>query len=478
MKSNIEAIAIKNLRGLLRERGYTAESLFAKFDVNGDGYLSKSEFETSLRTITGQVAPNAILNAVFGALDADSSGLLELSELISLVETGELNTISEGDAIVVSSHTNEDFNGLYEQQGGQINGKPWYRNSGGRVMYFYNANSGGAPSWSLDDREQDGSNDWYRGGWTRAPSDGSPPLGTRRWVGVGKLTLTKQSSGSPHPPLGKEADATVNQSAELESLFGELDLAVNYFEGQVSEGNFSTDHAMEMANSSFEKMIGDLPLFMQTPARKAWEVKLEEMESRLGEAMPDGTTIAVGAAALGTAGVIAANVRDNISDHSEPVPTVPKPPAPVTDPGPPEPQPLAPVTDPAPPEPQPPAHNIEVGTVVSPPESGLNLAAAVSAFQEARMLSERNNLKGSFAGRSGDIQLRVNSVERTFGIGLSETYRGGSTLLAHVDGVGEVEVRLSANSDASEYKSGSEGNITVAIADWNAVRKRLVLEAQ
>jgi len=37
---------------------------------------------------------------------------------------------------------------------------------------------------------------------------------------------------------------------------------------------------------------------------------------------------------------------------------------------------------------------------------------------------------------------------------------------------------LPAGSDASEYHAGSETALTVSIVDWNAVRKRLILEAQ
>ena len=37
MKTNIEAIAIKNLQEILRERGYTAEALFSKFDSDLNG---------------------------------------------------------------------------------------------------------------------------------------------------------------------------------------------------------------------------------------------------------------------------------------------------------------------------------------------------------------------------------------------------------------------------------------------------------
>ncbi len=106
------------------------------------------------------------------------------------------------------------------------------------------------------------------------------------------------------------------------------------------------------------------------------------------------------------------------------------------------------------------------------------MEGAAKAFQEARLLSERNQLKESFVGKTQDVGVRVKSVERTFGIGLSDAYRGGSTLIAEVEGLGEVEVRLLAETDASGYRSGTEDSILVSVADWNAVRKRLVLESQ
>jgi len=109
---------------------------------------------------------------------------------------------------------------------------------------------------------------------------------------------------------------------------------------------------------------------------------------------------------------------------------------------------------------------------------GLSLEGAAKAFQEARLLSERNQLKESYVGKTQDVGVRVKSVERTFGIGLSDAYRGGSTLIAEVEGLGEVEVRMLAETDTSGYRSGTEDSILVSVADWNAVRKRLVLESQ
>ena len=75
------------------------------------------------------------------------------------------------------------------------------------------------------------------------------------------------------------------------------------------------------------------------------------------------------------------------------------------------------------------------------------------------------------------MQFRVNAVERTFGIGLSDAVRGGNTIIAEVEGVGEVEIRMPSSTDVSHIKSGYEGELSCIIADWNAVWRRLILES-
>ena len=107
----------------------------------------------------------------------------------------------QGENILVSEHSIPEYNGIYTIQANEINGKPWYKNNSGCILYFYNANSGGGPSWSLDDRSQDGTNDWFRGGWIEPPNSGGPPLGTRRWEGAGTIRMESASipdeSGEP-----------------------------------------------------------------------------------------------------------------------------------------------------------------------------------------------------------------------------------------------------------------------------------------
>ena len=105
------------------------------------------------------------------------------------------------------------------------------------------------------------------------------------------------------------------------------------------------------------------------------------------------------------------------------------------------------------------------------------IESAITAFQDARTLSERNSVKDSLSGISSLVQFRVNTVERTFGIGLSEAVRGGNTIIAKVEEIGEVEIRMGPSADMTRLKSGYEGELPCTITDWNAVRRRLILES-
>ena len=336
------------------------------------------------------------------------------------------------------------------------------------MLYFYSSDSGSSASWNLDDRIQDGSNDWYRGGWTRAPTDGSPPLGTRRWVGVGNLSLQSTTTVSPAESVDSsnmEGEGMTSKSATADSqesdigaLMSEIEMASKYFEEQVLEGKISVDQAVEMADAAFERKSQELPIFMRAPARKAWDAKMGSFEGRLRASIPGPETIAAGAAAIGVVGAVASSASSNLepAQTPPPPPSKPEPQIPAT----PEPEPQIPAT----PEPE-----------TAKPAFSLN--GAISDFENARTLSERASVKESHSGISGTVQIRVNSVERTFGIGISDAFRGGDTLIATVEGIGEVEVRIPKTSESNEIRNGYEAEIQVSIADWNAVRKRLVLES-
>ena len=112
------------------------------------------------------------------------------------------------DNILVSEHLLPKYNGIYTIQANEINGKPWYKNNSGCILYFYNANSGGGPSWSLDDRSQDGTNDWFRGGWIEPPNSGGPPFGTRRWKDAGSHRRFEVKMESVSIPVEDSRDVT------------------------------------------------------------------------------------------------------------------------------------------------------------------------------------------------------------------------------------------------------------------------------
>ena len=132
-------------------------SLFTKYDLDGDGSIDSYEFRSALESITGQQAPDAILSAIFSAVDANADGNLDLEEILVLFDGSPSEAVSEGSSVEIRDHPNGQYNGIYQAQDTKINGQTWYENSSGARLYFYNANSGGAPSWSLDDREQNGS---------------------------------------------------------------------------------------------------------------------------------------------------------------------------------------------------------------------------------------------------------------------------------------------------------------------------------
>ena len=204
MSVRFEAVALKKLQEIIQEKGISAEAIFSKFDVNNDGSLDAKEFKQAISSITGQNAPDAIIRAVFSALDSDGDNALDLAELLALAGGGQVGTVT-GDIneITIQGHTIPEYNGGY-LRGEDINGQPSFSKPSGHTLYFYNMSAGGAKSWSLHKRRTDGSKDHYDGGWTRPPSAGGLPLGARRWVGVGMLTIS--AVGDRLTPNAEEAE--------------------------------------------------------------------------------------------------------------------------------------------------------------------------------------------------------------------------------------------------------------------------------
>ena len=311
-------------------------------------------------------------------------------------------------------------------------------------------------------------------------------MGIRRWVGIGKITLSP--AGSVGPAENKEsndenedsrgiieAEIMESQDPILENLLSEIEAASKYFEEQVTTGKMTPEEAIDVADSAFDKKTQDIPAFLRSPARREWNKKMDQLRARLGLTISEPSTIAAGTAAIGVAGSVASGRRP-------PMPSRPPNPANLEPPAEREPEPPA-EREPEPPaerEPEPLGGQITEdygeGDIIV--KSGLNLGFAISEFQGARTLSEREAVKQSLSTSSGSVGIRVKSVERTFGIGIPDEYRGGNTVIAEVADLGDVEIRIPASVESIPFKPGFEGELQVSIADWNAVRRRLVLESQ
>ena len=535
ISDKLVAAAMKNLEKLLISRGFTPESMISKFDFDGDGKINIDEFDQGLTKLTGSSAPRSYLQPIFSAIDINGNGNLEQSELMALLGI-ENRTAGNSSSVLISDHPDGKYNGEYLIQSNKINGKNWYMNSSGCRLYFYNANDGGAPSWSLDDREQDGSNDWYGGGWTRVPADGNIPIGVRRFVGAGKITISASSIQETNDSQ-QLIDSSQNKipSDEIEVVETEFDMNTSADKlaeelEKMIENPPSSEFIENMhleSTKKFEQEISQLPLILQAPARAIWKIKSDAVVATAKHQLSgDSAKIAAGLGALGAVGGLAAQasaksqvgeeVNDTLSENessSEPVtndqswhdnhhveapdrvevidqisseewgrehdvdaPERVELPDRVT-----VSEPLSHSNNSSEIEDTPIKSNFETqistSTPPSVPESNnsvLSLQEIVKQMSEARFLNEQRELLSQFKGQILELSFRVSSIDRTFGIGISEEYKGGNTLLVTSDS-NEIEVRVKKDIDTNKILSGTEMNSEVSVADWNGIRKRLVV---
>ena len=122
-------------------------------------------------------------------------GLRTLGRGMGLIEPKDPALIPRdgliGPESIQIEHPDSSYSGIYKRQPNIINGKDWYRKiSGSQRLYFYAANEGGMPSWSLDDQIDNGKKDWFNGGWISPPSHNNVPFGTNEWNDVeGHITI-------------------------------------------------------------------------------------------------------------------------------------------------------------------------------------------------------------------------------------------------------------------------------------------------
>ena len=66
--------------------------------------------------------------------------------------------------LTVQGHEDDRYNGRYFA-GEEWGGRPHFVNEQGSHFYYIDVDDDGSGYWQLDDRDQDGTNDWYSGGY-------------------------------------------------------------------------------------------------------------------------------------------------------------------------------------------------------------------------------------------------------------------------------------------------------------------------
>ena len=322
ISDKLVAAAMKNLEKLLISKGLNAEGMISKFDFDGDGQIDIDEFDNGLAELTGSRAPRSYLQPIFSAIDQDGSGKLSSNELMALLGI-ENETVDSSSSLIISDHVNEKYNGEYRIQSSQINGKDWYLNSNNCRLYFYNANDGGAPSWSLDDRDQDGTKDWYSGGWTRVPADGNIPVGTRRFVGAGKITISAVE--------GVKEPTESSETSEDEKTNGDEGTLVNRMTFELTESltNSTSEEEIDavkaVMDDRLESELNKLPQVARAPVRALWDIKSDAIISVAKTKLSnDNAKIVAGLGLAGTAIGAISSINQNIKSDNDDVELVPE----------------------------------------------------------------------------------------------------------------------------------------------------------
>jgi hypothetical protein len=108
----------------------------------------------------------------------------------------------------------------------------------------------------------------------------------------------------------------------------------------------------------------------------------------------------------------------------------------------------------------------------------VDLTQLVEQLSAARFMSEREAVLAEW-NNPLNLSLSVERTERTLGLGLPDTHRGGMSVLGHTESGVEVVIRLpvTANDEVGELKDGSEIFVSATPAAWISGQNRVALDA-
>jgi hypothetical protein len=107
------------------------------------------------------------------------------------------------------------------------------------------------------------------------------------------------------------------------------------------------------------------------------------------------------------------------------------------------------------------------------PQAG-DLARLIEDIGEMKLNGERARRIEAEGDAVFDISLRIEKVERTYGVGLLDGFRGGETVIGKI-GETDASVRLPVSMNGT-HAVGDEVAFTTKILGWKAVFRRFEFE--
>tara|TARA_Y100001960_G_scaffold91759_1_gene98860 strand:+ start:79 stop:1356 length:1278 start_codon:yes stop_codon:yes gene_type:complete len=376
-------------------------------------------------------------------------------------------------------------------------------------------------------RNEDHGENWR---WLR---DIDPENATLPAQPEGEYSVRLFSDGGYSMLTEEQVTITSDSNLVFDNFSDGIQSTIASLEADVMEGKITVEQAREIADSEVEKQIGNLPFMLKSPARSLWKANADRMQIELTSQLAEkGGTIAAGAAIAGVAAGVTASTKmqDSFQEENEysshddwheeyqvDVPDRVEVETEIEVPDQVEVETEVNIPEYEDPDDWYETTKVNAGTRVSIPDrvtvgsrrrssfttsptrseavpsvptiaqetddssSELSSMSAVAdAFSVPRMrLSDQRKLAESLEGKSFDFQIKVTSdPERTFGIGIEDSYRGGMTVIGDVPEVGEVEVRLPSGADSESLSKGRSSTISASFSGWNGIRKRLIVNAQ